>query len=61
MFLGQRRAGTLLAKARRIIALCENILGSVGALLKQGQGRQVQKFPKMSKNKKIAIQFRQLG
>jgi hypothetical protein len=60
-FIGQRRVGALLPKARSIIALCVRLLGSVGALLTQGQGRQVQKLPKMSKIPKIAIQSRQLG
>jgi hypothetical protein len=60
-FIGQRRAGALLPKARSIIALCARLLGSAGALLTQGQGRQVQKLPKMSKIPKIAIQSRQLG
>jgi hypothetical protein len=60
-FIGQRRAGALFPKERRVIALCARLLGSVGALLTQGQGRQVQKIPKMSKIPKIAIQSRQLG
>jgi hypothetical protein len=44
-----------------VITLCVRILGSVGALLTQGQGRQVTKLPKVSKNSKIAVQFRQLA
>jgi hypothetical protein len=51
-FIGQRRAGALLPKESSIIALCEKLLGSVGILLTQGQGRQVQKLPEMSKNSK---------
>jgi hypothetical protein len=48
-------------KDKEVIALCVRLLGSVGALLTQGQGRQVQKTPKSVKNPKIAIQSRQLG
>jgi hypothetical protein len=55
-----KRGGSLLPKARSIIALCARLRGSVGALLTLGQGRQGLKFLEMSKNQKIAIQFRQL-
>ena len=50
--MGQRRAGALFPKVRSIIVLYEKLLGSTGALLTQGQGRQVQKLPEMSKNSK---------
>ena len=59
-FIGQRRVGALLPKERSVIALCASLWGSFGALLKLGQGRQGLKLPKMSRNQKIAIQFRQL-
>jgi hypothetical protein len=52
----QKRAGALFPKERSVIALFAKLWGSVGALLTQGQGRQVQKLPEMSKNKK-KLQF----
>jgi hypothetical protein len=58
---GQKRVGALLQRERSVIALCVRHLGSVGTLLTQGQGRQVQKLLKVSKNPKIAVQSRQLG
>jgi hypothetical protein len=51
-FLGQKEAGSLLPKARSIVALCAEVWGSAGALLTLGQRRQGLKLQKMSENSK---------
>jgi hypothetical protein len=56
---GQKRVGALLSRERSIIVLCVRHSRSVGALLTQGQGYQIQKTPKSVKNPKVAVQSRQ--
>jgi hypothetical protein len=41
-----------------VIPLCAKVWGSAGTLLTLRQGRQGLEVPEMSKNQKIAIQFR---